>query len=134
MASIAAGVIHAAVVPEHLGEDLSFGIFFIASAIFQVTWAIAILVRSSAGIYAAGALANGAMIAIWLASRTTGLPVGPEPWVAEAIGGLDVAATALELVLVACSIAGLRHRAIGDHALMRSRLGSYRGSSDSVTG
>jgi hypothetical protein len=47
-------------------------------------------------------------------SRTIGLPIGPEPWMAESAGTLDIMATFLELVLVAGSLALLRLRAHGD--------------------
>ena len=38
-ASIVAGVIHAAVVPEHLEEGALFGFFFMLAAAFEITWA-----------------------------------------------------------------------------------------------
>jgi hypothetical protein len=46
-------------------------------------------------------VANGAMVAIWAISRTTGLPVGPDPWMPEPLGALDLLATGLEVVLIA---------------------------------
>ena len=48
-----------------------------------------------------GMVANGAMVAVWAVSRTTGLPVGPDPWMPEALGALDLLATGLEIVLIA---------------------------------
>jgi hypothetical protein len=102
--SIAAGVVHAAVVPEHLEEAWLFGVFFIAAAVFQISWTIRVVLGPSSAVYSAGALANGAMIGIWFVSRTIGLPTGPEPWMAESAGMLDVAATVLELLLVAGSL------------------------------
>ena len=107
-ASLGAGVIHAAVVPEHLEEAWTFGAFFAALAAFQVGWAVWLLVRPSSTAYVAGAVANGGVIAIWLASRTMGLPVGPEPWTAEHIGIADAAATLAEIVLVGGCLALVR--------------------------
>ena len=46
-------------------------------------------------------VANGAMVEVWAVSRTTGLPVGPDPWMPEALGALDLLATGLEIVLIA---------------------------------
>jgi hypothetical protein len=120
--SIAAGLVHAAVVPEHLEEAWVFGVFFIAAAVFQTSWAILIVSRPSPGVYAAGALANGAMIGIWFVSRTIGLPIGPEPWMAESAGMLDITATVLELLLVAGSLV-LRARV---HAWRTARPGRSR--------
>lgn len=102
--SVAAGVIHAAVVPEHLEEAWVFGVFFMLAAAFQIAWAIPVASRPSSAIVAVAALANGAMIGIWFVSRTIGLPIGPEPWMAEPAGMLDVTATVLELMLVAGSL------------------------------
>ena len=78
-ASLGAGVIHAAVVPEHLEETWLFGGFFIACAVFQIVWAVVVVGSPSPGVYRLGIVANGAMVAIWAVSRTTGLPVGPDP-------------------------------------------------------
>lgn len=110
--SIAAGIIHAAVVPEHLDEAWIFGIFFLLAACFQLVWAVPAFVRPTATVFAAGVAANGALIATWLVSRTSGLPIGPEPWMPEPAGVLDVGATALELLIVASSVAIVRRRAV----------------------
>jgi hypothetical protein len=98
--SIAAGVIHAAVVPEHLEEWWVFGAFFIITAVFQVVWAAVVVLRPAAIVYTNGALVNGAIIAVWALSRTLGLPIGPEAWMPEPASTLDVAATLMELLLV----------------------------------
>ena len=98
--STGAAAIHFAVVPEHVDEFAPFGLAFIAVAWFQVTWAQLYLVRQTRLIAAGGVVVNVAIAAVWLLSRTTGLPVGPQPWVAEQIGALDLFATAFELVLV----------------------------------
>jgi hypothetical protein len=100
ISSIATGVIHAGVVPEHLEETALFG-FFILAAAFEIAWAMAVLFRPAVIVYTTiSALANGATIGIWLLSRTIGLPIGPEPWMPEPMQSLDVAATSLELLLV----------------------------------
>jgi len=49
------------------------------------------------------ALASVWVVALWLVSRTTGLPTGPQPWQPEAYGVPDVVASCAELVTaVAC--------------------------------
>jgi hypothetical protein len=103
--SLAAGAIHAVVVPEHLRESLLFGAFFVATAVFQIGWAA--LLRDGGrdrGFLAIGAVANAGLILLWVVSRTVGVPVGPEPWMPEPKGPLDVTATILELVLVATAL------------------------------
>jgi hypothetical protein len=49
-----------------------------------------------------------AVIGLWLASRTIGLPVGPEPWTPEAVGTADIVCTALEAVVVALLVLAAR--------------------------
>ena len=98
--STGAAAIHFAVVPQHVEEFAPFGVAFIAVAWFQVTWAQLYLVRQTRLVAAGGAVASVAIAAVWLLSRTVGLPVGPQPWIPEPIGALDVFATAFELALV----------------------------------
>jgi len=64
-------------------------------------WAVVVVGSPSPGVYRLGMVANGAMVAVWAVSRTTGLPVGPDPWMPEALGALDLLATGLEIVLIA---------------------------------
>jgi hypothetical protein len=113
VSSIAAGVIHAAVVREHLSEEWVFGVFFILAAGFQIAWAIAIIFRPTAIVYATGALTNGSLIGIWVVSRTVGLPIGPHTWMPEAARALDVSATFLEILLLVGSLVLVRR---GPHA------------------
>jgi hypothetical protein len=46
---------------------------------------------------------NGSIVVAWIASRTVGSPFGPHAWLAEPVGSLDIAATMLELLIVAGS-------------------------------
>jgi len=99
-ASAGAAAIHFAVISEHIDEYWLFGVFFIASGAAQLLWATAVVFRPHRGVVAIGALGNAAIILLWIASRTIGLPLGPEAGSAEAVGVADVAATALEVVIV----------------------------------
>jgi len=112
--SIAAGLIHAAVVREHLEEDWVFGAFFIVVAALQIVWAIPISLDVSVIPFAsAGILGSGALVALWAVSRTAGLPIGPGAWMPEPVQTLDVSATVLELVLVAGALVLVRRRRLG---------------------
>ena len=99
-ASIAAGLIHATVVPHHLEESTILGAGFVATAIFQIVWAAPASVRLDARTLDVGVAVNGAVVAAWIASRTVGLPFGPHAWVAEPVGAVDATATVLELLIV----------------------------------
>lgn len=61
-------------------------------------------------------MGNATVVAVWAASRTTGLPIGPEPWMAESIGTLDLLAVGLELLLVVAVARTLRVTAGRRHA------------------
>ena len=54
---------------------------------------------------------NAAVILLWLVSRTAGLPVGPEPWEAEAVGTADLLCSGLEVVLIALLVVSIRRPA-----------------------
>ena len=100
IASIAAGLIHATVVPHHLAGSIILGAGFVAMAIFQVAWAAPASVRLDARTLDIGVAVNATVVAAWITSRTVGLPFGPHAWVAEPVGAADATATLLELLIV----------------------------------
>ena len=99
-ASIAAGLIHATVVPHHLEGSAILGAGFIATAIFQVAWAAPASERLDARTLDLGVAVNATVVAAWITSRTIGLPLGPHAWMAEPVGAADATATVLELLIV----------------------------------
>ena len=101
--SAGAAAIHAAVAGPHLDEYAPFGALFVASALAQALWAALVLSMPSKRLLAAGIAGNGAIIIVWTLSRTSGLPLGPDPWTAEPVAAVDVAATAFELGILAAS-------------------------------
>jgi hypothetical protein len=107
-------VIHVAAALEHLSEWWVFSAIFAVTSFLQGCWAIAVW-RRGAGVSRrflwAGTLLGLGIVATWIASRTTGLPVGPERFEAEEVGLLDGQATANELLaclLVLPALVGAR--------------------------
>lgn len=98
--SLAAGAIHFAVVAEHATEFLPYAILFAVLAWYQVLWPIAHLMARPAWLAWLTVVVNLGAVAIWLLSRTLGLPFGPEPGSPESVGPLDLVASAMEVVLV----------------------------------
>jgi hypothetical protein len=98
--SLAAAGIHFAVMGEHFQEYVVFGVFFSLVAWFQALWALGIVVAPTRRTLAVGLMANAAIACVWLVSRTAGVPIGPEPGVAEPAALLDVLSTVLELLIV----------------------------------
>lgn len=101
MAALSAGAaaIHFAVVEEHFEEYLLFGVFFVAAGALQALWAFLILARPSKGVYFTGLVGNAGIVVLWVVSRTTGLPIGPEPGSPEAASILDLVATSYEALI-----------------------------------
>jgi len=109
MISACAGVIHYAVIAPHLDEWWLTGVFFLLLATLQVGWAILVfLIEPSRTLLLAAAGGNLLVAAIWVVTRTTGLPVGPDAGEAEAFGFADVAATGYEVLLAVGSLTLLR--------------------------
>jgi hypothetical protein len=101
LASAGAGLVHLAVCPEHFREASLFGAFFAVAAVAQFVWADRVLRRDASDrLLMWGAIGNAAVLVLWVVSRTTGLPIGPDAGVAEAVGPLDTLAGVLEAAVV----------------------------------
>ncbi len=109
LCSAAAATVHFAVLPEHAKEYWAFGAFFLASGAAQLGWAAIVIRRPFRWVLWLGAAGNVAIVTTWIVSRTRGLPLGPEPGMAEAVTPTDLLATAFEVVIVAgCAMLLLR--------------------------
>src|SRR4051812_23323334 len=103
--SLLAAAIHAAVCPAHFTEAALYGWFFALSAVVQLGWAVLVLIRRSRSLLWLGLTGNLAVVVLWAATRTVGLPYGPEAGTVEAVGPLDVVASLAEVgVVVACAL------------------------------
>jgi hypothetical protein len=98
--SMGAAVIHFVVIPGHWEEYWGQGLFFIVAAIAQLLWAVWILVAPSRLIYLSGAAGNAAIVALWIVTRTAGVPAGPGAGEREAVEFADTLATVFEVLLV----------------------------------
>jgi hypothetical protein len=98
--SAGAAAIHASVAGPHFEEYLFFGLLFVATAVAQAGWAALMLAAPSRRLLAAGVAGNAGVVGAWALSRTVGSPGGAEPWTAEPVAPLDLAATSFELGIV----------------------------------
>jgi hypothetical protein len=94
-----AALIHISAAIGHVHESGLYVLFFALLAPTQLAWGFLVCRRSTRELLLAGAALSLLVAAVWLISRTTGLPVGPEPWRPEAVGAVDAIATADELAL-----------------------------------
>ena len=107
VSSAAAAGVHAAMGPSHFEEGFLLGLFFAVSSMAQLAWASLALTSGGALLLRVGVLLNLGCVALWVVTRTLGLPFGliPGP---EAVGGWDVATAIWELVVAACCLLALR--------------------------
>lgn len=97
--SAAAGAIHLTAASAHAEHELVLA-FFVTAGISQIVWAGGVLAPGPGRrLLVAGALGNLALIAVWLASRLSGLPFVPGAEHAEPVGVKDASAVGLELLV-----------------------------------
>jgi hypothetical protein len=99
-ASFGAGLVHVAVLREHLDVSLLQGAFFAVVGVAQIGWALWALHGPSVPRPRLTAIATAAVIALWAVSRTVGLPTGLGG--REAVGTADLLAVVLEVGLILC--------------------------------
>lgn len=135
LASVFAGGIHLAVTPEHLEHWWVYGTFFVVTGLFQVAFAGWVLRRPTWPVALTGIVVNLAIVLVWVASRTTGLPITPPEDITshegthalEAVGPADLAATGAELVVVCLLVTLLppRMRRVTVNLLLATGLGLW---------
>ncbi|MGH2489358.1 MAG: hypothetical protein ACRDFR_07060 [Candidatus Limnocylindria bacterium] len=105
---LAGGLIHLAQVGLHLGEDWTFGAFFLVVGVIQLVAAGLVLRPRPRWGFWFGIAGNAAIIGIWLLSRSLGLPFGVEPGQAEQVGMADAAASLTEGMTIVVLVLWLR--------------------------
>jgi hypothetical protein len=108
--SLAAAAIHFAVMGEHFTEYVAYGIFFATVAWLQALWAVGVTVRPTRILLLGGLVGNAIVVWVWIVSRTAGLPIGPEPHVAEPAALVDALSTIFEVAIVAGTVVLLAGR------------------------
>jgi len=99
--SVGAAAIHFAVVFEHFADYTLYGVFFLVISWAQLIWPVVLLWRPSRLWLWLGIAGNATVIAVYVASRTIGLPFGPDFNHSESVGALDVVSCVLEFGLIA---------------------------------
>jgi hypothetical protein len=103
--SIGAAAIHFAVVFEHFADYTLYGVFFLVISWAQVIWPAVLLWWPSRLWLWLGIAGNATVVAVYVASRTVGLPFGPDLHNAESVGALDVVSCVLEFgLIVGCAV------------------------------
>ncbi|HEV8361408.1 MAG TPA: hypothetical protein VGR28_13240 [Candidatus Thermoplasmatota archaeon] len=105
--SLAAGVAHALVTPEHLQEWWVYGAFFLAATAAQVAFAALVLRWPTRLLLVAGIAGNAFLLLFYAFTRLVGVPLGPAAGELEAVALIDLATKAAELALVIVLAAAL---------------------------
>lgn len=125
-ASLGAGLVHLAVVQEHLAVWWGYGAFFLVLAVVQVGWALAALAaRGQAPLRRTVAYGSLAVVALWVFTRTVGVPAGPDAWTTEEVGRADVLAGVLELAVAGALLWLGRARPAAASPANRTSLGGF---------
>jgi hypothetical protein len=117
--SVGAAAIHFAVVFEHFVEYTLYGAFFLVISWAQLIWPAVLLWRPSRLWLWLGIAGNAIIIAVYVASRTVGLPFGPDLHSAESVGALDVVSCVLEFLLIVGCAALLWRPSLADRPVAR---------------
>lgn len=114
--SIAASVVHGALVSSHADEWWLYGTLFMLASAAQGLYGFAILgshmvngspiterwpLAAQRGFFLAGIAGNGALVAMYVLSRTVGVPLGPGAGEVEAWDVLGVLTKTVELAVIA---------------------------------
>ena len=129
--SFGAAAIHFSVVREHWQGWPLAGAFFVVIGVLQIAWGWAVLHRPAWLVLALGAVAQLQIVVVWILSRTSGLPFGPQAHVPEPVGLADVVSSVLE-ILAAIGAGLLLGRGLARRPIPRSVGLAVAGTSATV--
>ncbi|MBW3607189.1 MAG: hypothetical protein KY463_02330 [Actinobacteria bacterium] len=105
----AAGLIHAKALFDHATHYWLFGVFFGVLACAQIGWAVLVYRRPGERRWLMpAAVVSLAVVALWIMTRSVGLPFGPWAGRREPLSITDLTASLNELVLAGLIVAILR--------------------------
>jgi hypothetical protein len=110
--SLLAAAIHLSVAPSHFSEWWGYGTFFVLVAAGECAFPVLLALRPRRWVIKLGVWGSLATMLMFLLSRTSGIPLGPQTGVVEPVELLGVAATLAEgaLVVLLCGLLGGRDR------------------------
>jgi hypothetical protein len=108
--SMAAALIHFAVIEQHWAQYWLYGAFFIVVGLAQLAWAVAIPSTPTRLLLWAGVVGNALVVITWTVTRTAGSLVGPMASAPERVGFGDLVATVMQVLIVAGGVGLLSRR------------------------
>jgi hypothetical protein len=122
--SMAAALIHLAVIREHLDEYWLYGVFFVVVGVGQMGWAFLALWRPSSLVLWLGAIGNGGVVLFFVITRTIGTLIGPAASEPARLGFGDAMVTGYQVLIVLASLALLGGLAARSRVPFTSRVGA----------
>jgi hypothetical protein len=98
--SAGAAAIHLMMAPVHASASQVEAIGFALAGWFQAITAVLMIFRPQRRWFAVAGIGNALILAMWVWSRTKGLPIGSNPNVPEAAGGVDITAALFEGAII----------------------------------
>ena len=99
--SAACGLVHFAAAGEHFDVSWMHGAFFAVTGWLQLVWAVVVVARPDVSRpLLIGTALHGGALAVWVLSRTVGVPVGPDAGVAEPVAFADAMVSIFEAAIV----------------------------------
>jgi hypothetical protein len=99
--AVSLGMIHILATPLYFDQWLGYGVFFFTVAVLQVMYSMALAVgKPNRTLLWVGIAGNALVIAMWLVTRTAGIPFGPMRGEVLSIGLLDGVAQTLAAIQV----------------------------------
>jgi hypothetical protein len=103
-------LLHLLFTPEHFEEWIGYGLFFLVAGLAQLLFVVVVLRQpTNRSLLIAGIAGNALIVGLWIATRTLGVPLGPEAGEVEEIGVVDTLSKLTELALIGCLFILLRH-------------------------
>src|SRR5262245_16866595 len=104
--SVIDGCVHLLLAPDHFAEWAGYGLFFLVVAFAQLWYGWFLTTRGlTQGWLMLGILAHVLLIALYVYSRTVGIPIfGPHAGEVEPVAFIDIVSKTIEVALIACLI------------------------------
>jgi hypothetical protein len=118
--SMAAALIHLAVIEQHWAEYWLYGAFFVVVGLAQLAWAVAIPSTPTRLLLWAGVVGNALVVITWIVTRTVGSLIGPQASTPARVGFGDLVTTVMQVLIVAGGVGLLSGR-------LRARTGWWAG-------
>lgn len=128
--SATVGAVHFGYAPHHLTEDWAHGWFFLVLGAYELAFAVLIVTRPRRWLWMSALVMGLGSVAVWVVSRTAGLPVGPEALRTEDASAPDIVCTAISgavalLALVSLLAPQRLQRPVRDRVSLRFTAGAF---------